>query len=64
LSCGLSVTPLICICRRWHYDIHSNKSLAGGEHNISFVLNSKEREKAGTAQLCSVEVLEFGDDSE
>ncbi|KAI9064597.1 hypothetical protein FKP32DRAFT_1591227 [Trametes sanguinea] len=47
---------------RWHYDIKLNKTLKGGEHEVRFVLKNKTRE--GEAQLCSVEVLEFGDESE
>ncbi|KAI0718188.1 IgA peptidase M64-domain-containing protein [Cerioporus squamosus] len=47
---------------RWHYDIKINETLEGGEHEVKFTLKSKERE--GEAQLCSVEILEFGDESE
>ncbi|CDO72166.1 hypothetical protein BN946_scf184970.g18 [Trametes cinnabarina] len=47
---------------RWHYDIKLNRTLKGGEHKVQFVLKNKTRE--GEAQLCSVEVLEFGDESE
>ncbi|KAI0754585.1 IgA peptidase M64-domain-containing protein [Daedaleopsis nitida] len=47
---------------RWHYDIKINQTLAGGEHEVTFTLKNGERE--GVAQLCSVEILEFGDESE
>ena len=47
---------------RWHYDIKLDVPLEGGEHTLNFTLMTKERE--GEAQLCSVEVLEFGDEDE
>ena len=47
---------------RWHYDIKINQTLAGGEHEVAFTLKNADRE--GVAQLCSVEILEFGDESE
>ncbi|PFH54049.1 hypothetical protein AMATHDRAFT_73063 [Amanita thiersii Skay4041] len=47
---------------RWHYDIHQNFSLTGGVHELKFTLLNGGRE--GTAQLCSAELLEFGDESE
>ncbi|KAI0655583.1 IgA peptidase M64-domain-containing protein [Cubamyces menziesii] len=47
---------------RWHYDIKLNRTLEGGEHEVKFVLKNAKRE--GDAQLCSVEVLEFGDETE
>ncbi|KAH9850218.1 IgA peptidase M64-domain-containing protein [Lenzites betulinus] len=47
---------------RWHYDIKLNRTLKSGEHQVKFTLRNKERE--GEAQLCSVEVLEFGDEDE
>lgn len=47
---------------RYHYDVYRNTALVAGEHNVTFVLDSKERE--GTAQLCNVEVLEFGNEDE
>lgn len=47
---------------RWHYDIKLNRTLKGGEHNVSFTLRNKDRE--GEGQLCSVEVLEFGTEDE
>ena len=43
---------------RWHYDIHFEHALLGGEHVIEFSL--RNREIQGQAQLCSVEVLEYG----
>ncbi|KAF9265266.1 hypothetical protein L218DRAFT_898916 [Marasmius fiardii PR-910] len=47
---------------RWHYDFYRDEALDGGEHQVSFTLNNPERE--GQAQLCSVEVLEFGNEDE
>lgn len=45
---------------RYHYDIYRDDSLSEGEHEVKFVLNAEERE--GVAQLCNVEILEFGSD--
>ena len=47
---------------RWHYDIKLNHTLVEGEHEVTFTLKNNQTE--GEAQLCSVEVLEFGDESE
>jgi hypothetical protein len=47
---------------RWHYDIYRHFSLAGGEHKINFVLRDSSLD--GRAQLCSIEVLEFGNEDE
>lgn len=47
---------------RWHYDVHRAGGLSGGEHTLTFTLVNKERE--GVAQLCSAEILEFGDENE
>ena len=47
---------------RWHYDIYRSGGLPLGEHEIKFTLLEGKRE--GIAQLCSVEVLEFGDEDE
>ncbi|KAI0642983.1 IgA peptidase M64-domain-containing protein [Trametes meyenii] len=47
---------------RWHYDIKLNRTLEGGTHEVKFTLRNGDRE--GQAQLCSVEILEFGDESE
>lgn len=47
---------------RWHYDIRVNQTLAGGQHQVKFNLTNMQRE--GVAQLCSVEIIEFGDESE
>ncbi|TFK48731.1 hypothetical protein OE88DRAFT_1663847 [Heliocybe sulcata] len=43
---------------RWHYDIHRHETLDEGAHEVKFSLNDEGLE--GTAQLCSVEILEFG----
>ncbi|OSX57195.1 hypothetical protein POSPLADRAFT_1050237 [Postia placenta MAD-698-R-SB12] len=47
---------------RWHYDIHRGNSLSEGEHALTFTLLNGKRE--GIAQLCSAEILEFGDEGE
>ncbi|KAJ2933385.1 hypothetical protein H1R20_g3718, partial [Candolleomyces eurysporus] len=47
---------------RWHYDIHRSENLSAGVHELTFTLNEPSLE--GVAQLCSAEVLEFGDESE
>ncbi|KAF5331313.1 hypothetical protein D9758_015805 [Tetrapyrgos nigripes] len=47
---------------RWHYDVYLDKSLSGGEHELKFTLLNGERQ--GIAQLCSAEILEFGDEDE
>ncbi|KAI0671117.1 IgA peptidase M64-domain-containing protein [Trametes maxima] len=47
---------------RWHYDVKLNRTLENGTHEVKFTLNNRDRE--GQAQLCSVEILEFGDESE
>ena len=43
---------------RWHYDIPIDHGLVGGEHVLEFALQNREIQ--GQAQLCSVEVLEYG----
>ncbi|EMD39663.1 hypothetical protein CERSUDRAFT_111969 [Gelatoporia subvermispora B] len=47
---------------RWHYDIHRSISMTEGEHRLSFTLENGDKE--GLAQLCSAEILEFGDETE
>lgn len=47
---------------RWHYDIYRSFPLSDGEHQLKFTLLNSNRQ--GIAQLCSVEILEFGDESE
>lgn len=47
---------------RWHYDIHREGGLSDGIHGVKFILNNPERE--GIAQMCSVEVLEFGNEQQ
>ena len=46
---------------RWHYDLHVG-GFEEGEHEVTFELVSRDKE--GEAQLCNVEVLEFGDEDE
>lgn len=47
---------------RWHYDIHRDGGLKGGEHQVEVTLLNADRE--GIAQLCNLEILEFGDEDE
>jgi hypothetical protein len=47
---------------RWHYDIYTDAGLHEGDHEVTFTLLNHEL--TGVAQLCSTEVLEFGDESE
>ena len=47
---------------RWHYDIHSPNGLAPGFHELSFTLLNEKHQ--GVAQLCSAEILEFGNEDE
>ena len=47
---------------RWHYDIHRNDKLSSGEHELKFTLLKKEL--AGVAQICSTEIIEFGNEQE
>lgn len=47
---------------RWHYDIWSEEGLAEGLHELRFVLNNLNVE--GQAQLCSAEILEYGDETQ
>ncbi|KAH9950639.1 IgA peptidase M64-domain-containing protein [Amylocystis lapponica] len=47
---------------RWHYDVHRDSTLSGGEHELRFTL--KNADTVGVAQLCSTEILEFGDETE
>jgi len=47
---------------RWHYDIYMDTPLSGGEHSLEFALQESGDESV--AQLCSFEILEFGDEKE
>ncbi|KAF9562648.1 hypothetical protein CPC08DRAFT_735102 [Agrocybe pediades] len=47
---------------RWFYNFHSDESLAPGNHELKFTLLNKKHQ--GSAQLCSTEILEYGDESE
>lgn len=47
---------------RWLYDLNFNRGLSGGRHTLEYRLNNKTLE--GTAQLCSVEINEFGSEAE
>lgn len=58
---GWAPEPLVGV-DRWHYDIFVSEKLAPGPHELRFALQDSKLE--GISQLCSVEVLEFGDESE
>lgn len=47
---------------RWRYDIHRDNRLSSGEHELKFTLLKKELE--GVAQMCSAEIIEFGNEQE
>ncbi|KIJ62676.1 hypothetical protein HYDPIDRAFT_30269 [Hydnomerulius pinastri MD-312] len=47
---------------RWHYDMLFEHGLSEGEHVVEFVL--KNGDIQGEAQLCSVEILEYGTQEE
>jgi len=47
---------------RWHYDIYSPNGLAPGYHELVFTLVNERQQ--GVAQLCSAEILEFGNEDE
>ncbi|KAH8114551.1 IgA peptidase M64-domain-containing protein [Phellopilus nigrolimitatus] len=47
---------------RWHYDIHGNYSLRAGSHSLTFSLENAAL--ADKAQLCSAEVIEYGNEDE
>jgi hypothetical protein len=47
---------------RWHYDIPRDQPLAAGLHNLTFSLGETALE--GQAQLCSLEIIEYGNDQE
>lgn len=47
---------------RWHYNFYGNSKLAAGAHTLEFVLRNPAIQ--GKAQLCNVEMLEFGSASE
>lgn len=43
---------------RWIYSMKFDEALASGQHEISFTLLSEELE--GSAQLCNLEIVEYG----
>lgn len=47
---------------RWQYDIHRSVPLKAGKHYVAFTL--AKGALVGKAQLCSVEIIEFGDEDE
>lgn len=47
---------------RWIYSMKFDSALAPGAHTLSYTLLNEERE--GTAQLCNLQILEYGDAGE
>ncbi|KIJ54835.1 hypothetical protein M422DRAFT_24726 [Sphaerobolus stellatus SS14] len=47
---------------RWYYDFYREEALKGGEHELTFELGDSAEE--GKAQLCSAEIIEYGDENE
>lgn len=47
---------------RWFYDMQFNETLEGGPHELKFRLS--EGALIGQAQLCSLEVIEYGTENE
>jgi hypothetical protein len=47
---------------RWHYDILRDSALSEGTHNLTFSLEEGAIE--GLAQLCSFEIIEYGNATE
>ena len=47
---------------RFIYSFWFEDALAAGKHNLTYTLLNEERE--GTAQLCNLQVLEYGTESE
>ncbi|KAL0569287.1 hypothetical protein V5O48_012674, partial [Marasmius crinis-equi] len=47
---------------RYFYDVYRDNALTGGTHEVKFTL--KNATLVGSAQMCSVEVIEFGDEDE
>jgi hypothetical protein len=47
---------------RWFYNFYSETPLSPGRHELAFSLRNADRE--GTAQLCSTEILEYGNEEE
>jgi len=47
---------------RWHYDIYRSEALSGERHELKFELGDSALE--GKAQLCSAEIIEYGDETE
>lgn len=47
---------------RWIYTMNFDEALSPGPHTLGFTLLNEERE--GTAQLCNLQILEFGNDDE
>ncbi|KAH7320682.1 IgA peptidase M64-domain-containing protein [Stachybotrys elegans] len=58
---GWEVNPIVGL-DRWIYNMKFNESLAPGRHTLSYTLLNEEIE--GTAQLCNLEIVEYGDDPE
>lgn len=47
---------------RWFYNFRFDEALKGGKHELKFMLLNDQIQ--GGAQLCSTEVVEYGDEDE
>jgi len=59
----LKFTPRVDVqIDRWFYEVPSPQPLSKGTHNLTFVAGPTSHQ--GVAQLCSVEILEYGNEKE
>ena len=58
---GWEINPAVGV-DRYIYNIPIDTALAAGQHEVKFTLLNEEIE--GSAQLCNLEVLEYGDEEE
>ncbi|RYP92812.1 hypothetical protein DL770_001092 [Monosporascus sp. CRB-9-2] len=58
---GWELNPAVGV-DRYIYNMKINEALAPGEHELTFTLLNEEIE--GSAQLCNLEVLEYGNEAE
>jgi hypothetical protein len=55
---GWEVNPVIGL-DRWIYNMKFDENLSPGAHQIKFTLLNQELQ--GTAQLCNLEIIEYGE---
>ena len=58
---GWEVNPAVGV-DRYIYNIPIDSALAAGQHEVKFTLLNEEIQ--GSAQLCNLEVIEYGNDAE